>query len=135
LQRTGAEVSEVMYVGDSITDLQALELVKGGGGLAVSFNGNGYAIQGAQVACMGKDTGIISICAHLFAAGGADRVMTMLSQWGAEALRAVGVKEEQLAHLPGTEIGEITPDNQALWTEKSQQFRKQVRGVRIGSLG
>ncbi|OGP53302.1 MAG: hypothetical protein A2Y65_04960 [Deltaproteobacteria bacterium RBG_13_52_11] len=135
LQKTGAEVSEVMYVGDSITDLQALELVKGGGGLAVSFNGNAYAIQGAHVACLGKDTGIISIVAQLFAAGGADGVMTMLPQWGEEGLRSAGVEEEQLAHLLGSEIGEITPDNQGLWTRRSQQFRTEVRGVRIGSLG
>jgi hypothetical protein len=40
-----------------------------------------------------------------------------------------------LAHLQGAEAGEITPDNQSRWTAKSQQFRTQVRGVSIGSLG
>jgi hypothetical protein len=40
-----------------------------------------------------------------------------------------------LAHLAGAEAGEITPENQSLWTAKSQQFRTQVRGVGIGSLG
>jgi energy-converting hydrogenase A subunit R len=136
LQRTGAEVSEVMYVGDSITDLQALEMVKQGGGLALSFNGNAYAIKAAHVACLGRDTGIISICAQLFAAGGTEGVTALLPRWGAEALQSAGVEEGQLARLsPDAEIGEITPDNQARWTERSQQFRKQVRGVRIGSLG
>jgi energy-converting hydrogenase A subunit R len=135
LQKTNADASEVMYVGDSITDLQALEMVKRAGGLAVSFNGNAYAIQGAQVACLGKDTGIISIVAQLFAAGGVDGVVSKLPHWGVEVLRSAGVAEGQLAYLSGAEIGEITPDTQALWTEKSQQFRKQVRGVRIGSLG
>jgi energy-converting hydrogenase A subunit R len=136
LERTGAEVSEVMYVGDSITDFQALEMVKAGGGLAVSFNGNAYAIKAAQVACLGRDTGIISICAQLFAAAGRERVLALLPQWGREALRSAGVGEGQLALLaPDAEIGEITPDNQALWIERSQEFRKQVRGVGIGSLG
>jgi energy-converting hydrogenase A subunit R len=136
LQRSGADISEVMYVGDSITDLQALEMVKKGRGLAVSFNGNAYAIQGAQVACLGKDTVIISITAQLFAAGGAEGVIVLLSHWTDErTLQSAGVEEELLTHLSNAEIGEITPDNQALWTEKSQQFRKQVRGVSIGSLG
>jgi len=135
LQRSGAEASEVMYVGDSITDLQALELVKKGGGFAVSFNGNAYAIQGAQVACLGKDTGIISIAAQLFAVEGAEGVIALLPQWDEERLRSAGVEQALLAHLSGGEIGEITPDNQALWTERSQQFRKEVRGVGIGSLG
>jgi len=136
LQRNGAEVSEVMYVGDSITDLQALEMVKGGGGLALSFNGNAYAIKGAHVACLGRDTGIISICAQLFAAGGREGVMALLPRWGPAALQSAGIEEKELAHLASDAvIGEITPDNQARWTERSQGFRKQVRGVRIGSLG
>ena len=136
LERTSAEVAEVMYVGDSITDLQALEMVKQGGGLAVSFNGNAYAIKGAQVACLGRDTGIITICAQLFAASGRAGVLTLLPQWGREVLQAAGVEEGQLALLaPDSEIGEITPDNQARWIERSQAFRKQVRGVSIGSLG
>lgn len=135
LQRTGAGASEVMYVGDSITDLQALELVKKGGGLAISFNGNSYAIQGAQVACLSNDTGIISVMAQLFAEGGTGGVMTMLPQWGEERLRSMGIDDELLVHLSGAEAGAITPDNQSRWSEKSQQFRTQVRGVSIGSLG
>jgi energy-converting hydrogenase A subunit R len=135
LQRTGRGASEVMYVGDSITDLQALELVKGGGGLAVSFNGNAYAIQGAQVACLGRDTGIISTLAQLFTERGTAGVIALMPQWGEEQLRSAGVNEGLLAHLQGAEAGEITPDNQSRWTAKSQQFRTQVRGVSIGSLG
>jgi energy-converting hydrogenase A subunit R len=136
LQRTRAEVSEVMYVGDSITDFQALEMVKRGGGLACSFNGNAYAIKGARVACLGRDTGIISICVQLFASAGSEKVLALLPRWGREVLRAVGIAEEQLTLLaPDVEIGEITPDNQARWTKRSQEFRKQVRGIRIGSLG
>ena len=135
VQRTGAETAGAMYVGDSITDLQALELIKKGGGLAISFNGNSYAIQGAQVACLAKETGIISVMAQLFAEGGAEGVMTMLPQWGEERLRSMGIDEELLAHLSGAEAGEITADNQSRWTKKSQRFRTQVRGVRIGSLG
>jgi energy-converting hydrogenase A subunit R len=136
LERAGTEISEVMYVGDSITDLQALEMVKRGGGLALSFNGNAYAIKGAQVACLARDTGIISICAHLFASAGGEGVLALLPRWGREVLQSAGVGEEQLAHFsPDAEIGEITPDNQTRWTQRSQEFRKHVRGVLIGSLG
>jgi energy-converting hydrogenase A subunit R len=122
-------------VGDSITDLQALALVKSGGGLAVSFNGNAYAIQGAQVACLGRDTGVISIMAQLFAEKGTEGVIALLPQWGEEQLDSAGVDKELLAHLQDSEAGEITPDNQSRWTAKSQQFRTQVRGVSIGTLG
>ena len=136
LERTRAEVGEVMYVGDSITDVRALEMVKQGGGLACSFNGNAYAIKGAQMACLARDTGIISICAQLFASAGSEGVLALLPRWGSEALQSAGITEEQLRHVsPDAEIGEITPDNQARWIERSQEFRKQVRGMGIGSLG
>jgi energy-converting hydrogenase A subunit R len=125
LKKTGCALSDVMYVGDSITDLAALEMVKQGGGLAVSFNGNAYAIQGAQVACVGKDTGIISRTAELFAAGGKSGVMTELSTGGRGASRLGS----------NAAIGEITPETFPRWIEQSQQFRKEVRGVSIGSLG
>jgi energy-converting hydrogenase A subunit R len=136
LERTNADVSEVMYVGDSITDVQALEMVKKGRGLAVSFNGNAYAIKAAQVACLSRDTGIISICAQLFASAGREGVLALLPRWGREVLQAAGIEERQMANLsPEAEIGEITPDSQARWAVRSQEFRKHVRGVRIGSLG
>jgi energy-converting hydrogenase A subunit R len=136
LQRTDATASEVMYVGDSITDLQALELVNKAGGLAVSFNGNAYAIEGARIACVGREAAIIAVCAQLFAARGTHGVMTMLPLRGEEALRSVDVEQGQLEHLSAdAEIGEITPDNRTAWTQRSQQFRKEVRGARVGSLG
>ena len=40
----------VMYVGDSITDVEAFQLVRENGGLTVSFNGNNYAVKNAEVA-------------------------------------------------------------------------------------
>jgi energy-converting hydrogenase A subunit R len=137
LARTGAEIAEVMYVGDSITDVRALEMVKRGGGLAVSFNGNAYAIKAANVACLGRSTRIISWCIQLFAGVGAKMGMTLLRALGdPAALKSSGIGEEKLKNLsPDEGIGVITPDNQARWIERSQAFRKQVRGVSIGSLG
>ena len=44
-KRLGAKLADVMYVGDSITDVEAFKLVRENGGLAVSFNGNSYAVK------------------------------------------------------------------------------------------
>jgi energy-converting hydrogenase A subunit R len=125
VKKTKSHFSDVMYVGDSITDLAALEMVKQGGGLAVSFNGNAYAIQGAEVACVGRDTGIISRVAELFAASGKPSVMSELSAEG---------KGTSRLESDGA-IGKITSETLPRWIEQSQQFRKEVRGVSIGSLG
>lgn len=46
----GVDLSEVMAVGDSITDINMLKGVKKGGGIAVSFNGNQYSAPTANLA-------------------------------------------------------------------------------------
>jgi len=47
---TGTDLKEFMVVGDSITDINMLEGVKRGGGIAVSFNGNQYSAPKANLA-------------------------------------------------------------------------------------
>lgn len=46
----GVKISEVMAVGDSITDINMLEGVKKAGGIAVSFNGNQFSAPKANLA-------------------------------------------------------------------------------------
>lgn len=46
----GVKIREVMAVGDSITDMNMLEGVANGRGLAVSFNGNQYSVPKANLA-------------------------------------------------------------------------------------
>ena len=135
LQRTGDNLSSALYVGDSITDLQALKLVKEGGGLAVSFNGNSYAIEGAQVVCVGNNTDIISALAGVFVSEGTSAVLSMLLGPDEGTSRVTGFHERLAVYMSRGAIGCLSAENQALWTEKSRQFRREVRGVAIGSLG
>ena len=66
LERTGNRLEEVMYVGDSITDVEAFNLVKSGGGVTLSFNGNRYALRSAEVACMSPHAFILAVFADAF---------------------------------------------------------------------
>ncbi len=53
LAKTGLTMADTIYVGDSITDVQAFEAVRAGNGLTISFNGNrlcgGHRRSGAGV--------------------------------------------------------------------------------------
>ena len=51
----GVAGADVMYVGDSITDAPPLAAVKAWGGVALSFNGNGYALAAAEFAAASPD--------------------------------------------------------------------------------
>ncbi len=59
-------LSDVMYVGDSITDVEAFKLVRENGGLTVSFNGNSYAVKNAEIAVISENSMVTAVIADLF---------------------------------------------------------------------
>jgi energy-converting hydrogenase A subunit R len=61
VRKLGVASADVMYVGDSITDDEAFKLVKGSGGLTVSFNGNLYAVENAEVAILSENSIVTAV--------------------------------------------------------------------------
>ncbi len=124
LLRTGNEISEVMYVGDSITDVQVFQEVKNGGGLAVSFNGNRYAIEAAEIALYGESTKIITLVADAFAAGGKSEVILLLKEMDAHIMEEISAR--------GAVI--IKESDKEKTVRESQAMRQEIRGI-AGQLG
>jgi energy-converting hydrogenase A subunit R len=141
LRRTGGELADVIYVGDSITDVQAFELVRDGGGVTVSFNGNGYAVRSADICCMSKDTSVLSLLASRFIKGGRDGVLELVEHWSRPSIEGMDVDEElgtQLHSISDEDfptVKLVVQSNIGRLVVESEAFRKQVRGVEIGSLG
>jgi energy-converting hydrogenase A subunit R len=130
---------DVMYVGDSITDAEALRLVKECGGLAVSFNGNSYAVKNADVAVISESNFAVAVIADVFYRLGREETLNVLKSWSESALRAVGVNLELLRQVfgvvGGPKVQIVTSENMTLVVTESSEFRKRVRGVAIGRLG
>jgi energy-converting hydrogenase A subunit R len=141
LKRTGSRLEEVMYVGDSITDVEAFSLVKGGGGVTLSFNGNRYALRSAEVACMSPHAFILAIFADAFRKGGKKGFMEMVDRWGSASLTSFGIdprlhkRFESLKYGDRPKVYRITDENRTTLILESEAFRKKVRGVTIGGLG
>ena len=123
LDRTGNHLDEVFYVGDSITDVEAFDLVQRGGGMTLSFNGNRYALRSAEIACLSPHASILAILADAFQKGGKEGLMEMVERW------APGSSEGY------PKVYRINDENRAHLIQESVAFRKQVRGVAIGTLG
>jgi len=49
-KRTNAPISDMIALGDSITDINMLQRLKNEGGIAVSFNGNRFSVERANIA-------------------------------------------------------------------------------------
>lgn len=145
LKRTGNNASQVLYAGDSITDVQALELVRKSGGIAVSFNGNAYAVRSCEYVCTGHSPLIIAAIAQILGEKGKNVLNELLSQgplMGSSLLDALaqhGVDGKLLSWMePYTAsfaFYRVTSENMADALFRSEQVRKEVRGGQIAALG
>lgn len=139
--RLGNRLSNVMYVGDSITDVSAFQLVRKEGGITISFNGNEYAVREAEIAVLSENAVVTAVLADTFNKFGKNGVFKLVNEWNNQALQRYGVdpslKEQALKlypeQLPQVEI--VTPDNKERLMKESSAFRKTVRGEAIGKLG
>lgn len=140
-KRLGAELGDVMYVGDSITDVEAFKLVRANGGLTLSFNGNIYAVKNAEVTVQSESNLVTAVIADLFCKLGKEQTLKVLGSWNYETLKKNKVDEALLKQLytiysdclPKVQI--VTHENMELLINESSAFRKKVRGVAIGRLG
>ncbi len=113
-ERTGIPLAQTIYVGDSITDVEALALVRQAGGLAVAFNGNRYALKAAELGCISSDALILAEIAEAFQTSfGLFVVPPTAARWTVQA-------------KPGIDDAFI---------EQSEQMRRRIRGEQIGGLG
>jgi energy-converting hydrogenase A subunit R len=141
VEALGAQLSDVMYVGDSITDVEAFKLVRNNSGLTVSFNGNHYAVKNAEAAVLSENSTVTAVIADLFCNLGKQQTSQVLENWSRETLRKSAVSQPLLdklfalypAALPKVQI--VTAENMEQLAKESSEFRKKVRGESIGRLG
>jgi len=140
VEKIGCNLSEVMYVGDSITDVQAFQLVREGRGLTISFNGNDYAVRKAEVAALSENAIIISVLADVFHKFGRDGTLKLVKNWNHDSLIkycSEDILNELYKLYPESlpEVKSVTKENVDKLAEESKIFRKTVRGEAIGRLG
>lgn len=141
LDRFSFENSDVMYVGDSITDVEPLRFAKEHGGLAISFNGNEYAIKEAEIAIMADNTIITSVIADLFNRFGKDEVINFIKSYmdnTEDAINSYPVNKklkEVIKQVNLPKIAIVTSENFEALVDESKTFRRLVRGELIGALG
>jgi energy-converting hydrogenase A subunit R len=131
---------DLLYVGDSITDVEAFRFVKEKRGLAVSFNGNHYAVQNADIALMSSDSAVVAVVAQAFVCRGKKETLDMVADWNRETLET-DLPDELKSwffklhpqDLPKAKI--VTKENMETVAKESGEFRKIVRGEAVGRLG
>ncbi|MEM2341777.1 MAG: hypothetical protein QXX94_05285 [Candidatus Bathyarchaeia archaeon] len=136
----GRDLSSIIYVGDSITDVEPFRLVRDGGGLTISFNGNNYAIREAEIAVLSHHTIVLAILADQFKRFDKEHVLSLADNWDIRILEDYCSPHllEQLKKLYPERapwVERITSKNMERLMQESTAFRKRVRGEAIGTLG
>ena len=138
LERT-SDVSKTVYTGDSITDREALNRVSKEGGLAVSVNGDKYAVKEAEIGCIIDNTILTSVVVDAFLNSGKEGVQDLVHNWSYHGLEKT--KEDFLVNpelinklinlypkkLP--EVVILTDKNREEFGKRSSYFGKSLREV------
>lgn len=133
--------SDLMYVGDSITDVQPLRYALNEGGLSVAFNGNEYAIKETEIAVLADNTLPISILTDLFNKTGREEVLEFIESFKEDAKKALydyPIDPQLTLKYPSMsnfKIEIINSKNREKILKESIKYRKNVRGESIGGLG
>lgn len=141
VEKMKCSLDRVIYVGDSITDVPPLRLVRENGGLTVSFNGNDYAVRESDVAVLSGDTTVTSVLAETFSRHGKEGTFRLVGEWNPSGLKkycgSPELRERMLRLFPDVfpQVEQVTDDNLERLKRESSVFRKTVRGEAIGKLG
>jgi energy-converting hydrogenase A subunit R len=141
LAPTKLSMADMAYVGDSLTDVAAFEAVRAKGGLAISFNGNRYAVNAAEVIVVSDSAWPLAM------------LMAILQLWGKEGVLEVACPEtrdkSRCLVLPEAVIEPIamgleghlfnlydqSAENLDQVVEESQAMRAKLRGEAVAALG
>ena len=123
--------ADVMYVGDSITDVQPLEAVRAWGGVSLSFNGNAYALAAAEFAAASPDAEVTAELARAFADSGREGVLEVVRAWPRPKKDVEA--DRQGARLRGRPRGGASGARRGLRRVAAERSRRAHRSARLRS--
>ena len=146
VERFGLESGSIIYMGDSITDVEPLQYARDNGGLSVSFNGNEYPLNVAEIAVISNHTIVSSILIDLHSRFDKEYVLDFIREYSQKGPNAafedfevdyslIEEFEKVFYNKEAPIIEIITDDNRDYLLKLSKEMRNSIRGKDIGGLG
>ena len=141
-KKTGVSMEDTCYIGDDVSDVQALALVKRGGGLPIAFNANESAVKEAEVLVLSSNAVTTSILVEAFHRAGRDAAMSLVESWTIPGIRDSGLVHDYLVRelerafpkqLP--RVVRITRENLEPLVQESLRFREKENSEAASGLG
>ena len=147
IARDGIDVNEILYIGDSITDVEPLEFAHKNNGVSISFNGNEYPLKVAEIAIVSPSAVTTAVIADVYANNDKNKVLEFIDDYNnlndLEKLFTdysinSEIKDKFFSVFESGEypiIKIITEENFDEILKVSKEMRNNIRGQDIGGLG
>jgi energy-converting hydrogenase A subunit R len=140
LGQTKLSMADMVYVGDSLTDVEAFEAVRAGSGLAISFNGNRAAVNAAEVVVVADSAWPIAMLIAIFQLWGKEGVLEVACPETRDKSRCLVLPEAVIEPIARGLEGRVfnlydqSAENLEKVVEESQAMRAKLRGETIAAL-
>lgn len=147
IKRDNINMDKMLYIGDSITDVEPLDFARENNGVSISFNGNEYSLKVAEIAIVSPNASVTAVIADIYANNEKNKVLEFINDYNSyddlEKLFKdynvdLGIKDKFFSvfnkeNYPLIEI--INDNNFDEILKVSKEMRNNIRGQDIGGLG
>ena len=146
IKRDAINTNEILYIGDSITDVEPLDFARKNNGISISFNGNEYPLKVAEIAIVSPSAIATAVIADIYARYDKNKVLEFIDDYNStENMEKLfddcdiddEIKKRFFSiftnNYPLIQI--ITDENYENILKESKKMRNDIRGQDIGGLG
>jgi energy-converting hydrogenase A subunit R len=142
LAKTGLTIANLLYVGDSLADVPAMEKVRAGGGVALAFNADPYAVRAAEIIVVADTAWPVALLVAVFLRWGKEGVVELAQSTRPGASKYLAIPESMIEPIMmGLEQGKTfnlyhpRTSRRHDFTTDSTAMRRRLRGEAIANLG
>jgi energy-converting hydrogenase A subunit R len=147
IERDEIDINNMLYIGDSITDVEPLEFARNNNGISISFNGNEYPLKVAEIAIVSPSAVTTAVIADIYANNDKNKVLNFIEDYNASSDCEelfnqyeidLKVKEKFFEVFDSEDypiIKLINENNFDDILKSSKYMRNNIRGQDIGGLG
>ncbi|WP_299525882.1 hypothetical protein [uncultured Methanobrevibacter sp.] len=147
IAKNNIDINEILYIGDSITDVEPLRFARNNNGISISFNGNEYPLKESEIAIVSPSAIATAVIANIYVENDKTTVLNFIhdynnskdlkklfedykinSQINKEFFRIFENIEYPLIKL-------VSQENFDDILEESIEMRNNIRGQDVGGLG
>ena len=146
IEKDNINANEILYIGDSITDVEPLDFACKNNGISISFNGNEYPLKAAEIAIISPSAVTTAVIANIYAEYDKNKVLQFIKDYNfSKDLKKLfddyninaDIKNKFFTaftkNYPIIQI--ITDENYGELLKASKEMRNNIRSQDIGGLG